>query len=201
MAHRGPRKRAGQDRMRNVFAIAVLGVLLGASPLGAAKAQSQASAAPAPAPAPVQSQPMPATGPVTNLPLPRFVSIKTSRAFARRGPSETHRVDWIYERRDLPVRVTGEFEHWRRVEDSEGEGGWVHYSLLSGVRTVLVVNDMAALRSRPRPEAPQVAYLEAGVVARIMECDPGWCRVSIDGTRGWISRGDVWGLEPGEVLD
>ncbi|WP_370206818.1 SH3 domain-containing protein [Pararhodobacter marinus] len=187
--------------MRNVFAIAVLGVLLGASPLGAAKAQSQASAAPAPAPAPVQSQPMPATGPVTNLPLPRFVSIKTSRAFARRGPSETHRVDWIYERRDLPVRVTGEFEHWRRVEDSEGEGGWVHYSLLSGVRTVLVVNDMAALRSRPRPEAPQVAYLEAGVVARIMECDPGWCRVSIDGTRGWISRGDVWGLEPGEVLD
>ncbi len=201
MAHRGPRKRAWQDRMRNVFAIAVLGVLLGASPLGAAKAQSQASAAPAPAPAPVQSQPMPATGPVTNLPLPRFVSIKTSRAFARRGPSETHRVDWIYERRDLPVRVTGEFEHWRRVEDSEGEGGWVHYSLLSGVRTVLVVNDMAALRSRPRPEAPQVAYLEAGVVARIMECDPGWCRVSIDGTRGWISRGDVWGLEPGEVLD
>lgn len=201
MAHRGPRKRAGQDRMRNVFAIAVLGVLLGASPLGAAKAQSQASAAPAPAPAPVQSQPMPATGPVTNLPLPRVVSIKTSRAFARRGPSETHRVDWIYERRDLPVRVTGEFEHWRRVEDSEGEGGWVHYSLLSGVRTVLVVNDMAALRSRPRPEAPQVAYLEAGVVARIMECDPGWCRVSIDGTRGWISRGDVWGLEPGEVLD
>lgn len=201
MAHRDPRKRAGQDRMRNVFAIAVLGVLLGASPLGAAKAQSQASAAPAPAPAPVQSQPMPSTGPVTNLPLPRFVSIKTSRAFARRGPSETHRVDWIYERRDLPVRVTGEFEHWRRVEDSEGEGGWVHYSLLSGVRTVLVVNDMAALRSRPRPEAPQVAYLEAGVVARIMECDPGWCRVSIDGTRGWISRGDVWGLEPGEVLD
>ncbi|WP_286174189.1 SH3 domain-containing protein [Rhodobacter sp. NTK016B] len=191
--------------MRNVFAIAALGVLLGASPLGAARAQSQAAAAPATQtetePARPQSQPMPATGPVTNLPLPRFVSIKTSRAFARRGPSETHRVDWIYERRDLPVRVTGEFEHWRRVEDSEGEGGWVHYSLLSGVRTVLVLTDMASLRSRPRGDAPQVAYLEAGVVARIMECDPDWCRVSIDGTRGWISRADVWGLEPGEVLD
>jgi len=36
--------------------------------------------------------------------------------------------------------ATAEYEHWRRVEDQDGAGGWVHYSLLSGVRSVLVTN-------------------------------------------------------------
>ena len=123
------------------------------------------------------------------------------RAEARRGPSRSHRLDWVYTARGLPVRVTGEFEHWRRVEDSEGFGGWVHYSQLSGVRTVLVMQDMAPLRSRPMDNAPEVALLESGVVARIVECAPVWCRLNLDGTRGWVLRDALWGLEPDEVLD
>lgn len=140
-------------------------------------------------------------GAQTGLPLPRYVSLKTSYGRARRGPSDSHRVDWVYTRRDLPLRVTGEFEHWRRIEDFEGNGGWVHYALLSGVRTLLVTQDMAPMRASPREGAAEVARLEAGVVARIMECNPDWCRINAEGTRGWVARSAVWGLEPGEVLD
>ncbi|GAB1381199.1 SH3 domain-containing protein [Pararhodobacter sp.] len=156
---------------------------------------TQAAVAPPPA-----ATTAPTVGPETGLPLPRYVSLKTSRGRARRGPSDTHRVDWIYTLRDLPLRVTGEFEHWRRVEDSEGEGGWIHYSLLSGVRTVLVTQDMTPLRALPQPGATELAYLEAGVVARIMECSSGWCRVSVEGSRGWLETSAVWGVEPGEEL-
>lgn len=144
---------------------------------------------------------IPPIGPESGLPLPRYVSLKSARAEARRGPSRSHRLDWVYTARGLPVRVTGEFEHWRRVEDSEGFGGWVHYSQLSGVRTVLVTQDMAPLRSRPMDNAPEVALLESGVVARIVECAPVWCRLNLDGTRGWVLRDALWGLEPDEVLD
>lgn len=143
----------------------------------------------------------PEVGPDSGLPLPRFVSLKTGEANARRGPSLTHRVDWLYTRRDLPLMVTGEYEHWRRVEDSEGQGGWVFYTLLSGVRTVVVQNDMTPIRSNPQTNAHEVALLETGVVAHIMECEPEWCRLSIDGTRGWVHRGALWGLLPNEVLD
>ena len=38
-------------------------------------------------------------GPVTNLPLPRFVSLKVSEGNMRRGPSLTHKIDWSYQRR------------------------------------------------------------------------------------------------------
>ena len=101
----------------------------------------------------------------------------------------------------LPLRVTAEFDNWRRVEDADGEGGWIHYSQLSGVRTVLITQDMAVMRSRPQPDAPEVARLESGVIAHIMECAPGWCRLSIDGTRGWVDRAAFWGVDPGEILN
>ena len=52
------------------------------------------------------------------------------------------------------------------MEDNEGQGGWIYYTLLSGVRTVLIEADGTALRSRPDPAAPVVAEAQAGVIAR-----------------------------------
>ena len=79
----------------------------------------------------------PNRGPVTNLPLPRYVSLKGGEGNARRGPSLSHRIDWVFRHPGMPLRVVAEFGHWRRVEDQDGAGGWVHYSLLSGVRTAI----------------------------------------------------------------
>ena len=42
-------------------------------------------------------------GPVTNLPMPRYVSLKTSEGNVRRGPSLTHRIDWVFKRRGMPL--------------------------------------------------------------------------------------------------
>lgn len=140
-------------------------------------------------------------GSVTNLPLPRFVSIRSGEANVRRGPSTTHRIDWVFTRRDLPVEITAEHGHWRRIRDREGAGGWVHYSLLSGVRTVIVDQDMLPLRSRPDPAAPENARLEQGVIARVQSCAGDWCRLSVDGFRGWAPAAALWGVRPGEVID
>lgn len=140
-------------------------------------------------------------GPETGLPLPRYVSLKSSEGRARRGPARSHMVDWIFTRRDMPLRVTGEFEHWRRIEDSEGQGGWMHYTLLSGVRTALVTHDMAVMRSQPRSNASERAMLERGVVARILTCEAEWCRLGVDGQRGWVERRFLWGIDPHEWLD
>lgn len=138
-------------------------------------------------------------GSVTNLPLPRFVSLKASEANVRRGPSLEHRIDWVFRHRDMPLRVTAEFGHWRRVEDNEGQGGWIYYTLLSGVRTVLIEADGTALRSRPDPEAPAVAEAEAGVIGRLGECRHDWCRITADGEKGWVAKAALWGVEADEI--
>ncbi|MCB2116352.1 MAG: hypothetical protein KDE00_08640 [Rhodobacteraceae bacterium] len=137
----------------------------------------------------------PALGPVTHLPVPRFVSLKAAEGNVRRGPSLAHRIDWVFRHRDMPLRVTAEFGHWRRVEDNEGQGGWIYYTLLSGVRTVLVEDEKTVLRARPDDTAPEVATAEAGVIGRLDDCDGDWCRIVAGGEKGWVHRAALWGVD------
>ncbi|MDA7428133.1 SH3 domain-containing protein [Primorskyibacter aestuariivivens] len=140
-------------------------------------------------------------GPVTNLPLPRFVSMKASEGNVRRGPSLSHRIDWVFKRRDMPLEITAEYGHWRRVRDREGAGGWVHYSLLSGARTVIVEAELLELHVRPKEGTQVTAKLESGVIARLGDCDLEWCRLTSGGYKGWARKSALWGVRPDEIRD
>lgn len=140
-------------------------------------------------------------GKVTNLPIPRYVSMKSDEGNVRRGPSLSHRIDWVFKHRNMPLEVIGEHGHWRRVQDRDGQGGWVHYSLLSGVRHVIVESDLTPVLVKPNRDAPVNAYAEAGVVARLHACDLDWCRISADGKRGWVQKKVLWGVRPDEIRD
>ena len=187
-----------------------LALLTSASPM--AFAQEAGSTAPPARPAIDAASPMPADaapppphdptkGAVTNLPVPRYVSLKTNEGNARRGPGLSHRVDWVFTRAGIPLRVTAEYENWRRIEDAEGVGGWVHYTLLSGVRSVLVTQDMAEVRANPKNDAEIVVQAEQGVIGKLLECDPDWCRIAIDGYKGWILKTALWGVDAGELVE
>lgn len=167
----------------------------------AAAAETPVPATEASAAKPAKPPRDPSKGAVTNLPIPRFVSLKGNEGNARRGPSLTHRIDWVFTTAGMPLRVTAEHENWRRVEDAEGMGGWVHYALLSGVRSALVSADMAEFRVKPDPEALVVFQAERGVVGRLVECQPDWCRMNVQGEKGWIEKSALWGVLPGEVLE
>lgn len=185
------------------------------SPATPTDASADAAASPAPAPqtapdaAAAQPTPQkkakpprdPSKGAVTNLPIPRYVSLKGNEGNARRGPSLTHRIDWVFTTAGTPLRVTAEHENWRRVEDAEGMGGWVHYALLSGVRTALVTAPMADFRMQPDERATVLFQAERGVTGRLLECQPDWCRVNVQGEKGWVQKTALWGVDPGEVLE
>jgi len=138
-------------------------------------------------------------GPVTGLPLPRFVSLKSSEANVRRGPSLNHRVDWVFRHRGTPLEITAEFENWRRVRDADGAGGWVHYTLLSGVRTVLVRIENSPLYEQPRENSDIRARSEDGVIARLGRCTADWCELMVDGYRGWMHKSVLWGVSEDEI--
>lgn len=181
---------------KRTSAVLALAICVGIGPLAVAAQETQAPPANA-----VTAEDGTIRGPATNLPLPRFVSLKANEANVRRGPSLTHRIDWIFLRRDMPLQVVAEYGHWRRVIDREGLGGWVHYSLLSGTRTVIVDVEGQPLFSRPDPSSPHIAVLESGVIARIEECRIDWCRLSTGGYGGWAPKSAVWGVVSDEILD
>lgn len=138
-------------------------------------------------------------GPVTNLPMPRYVSLKAGEANARRGPSLSHKIDWVYKRRGVPLEIYAEYENWRRVRDYEGAGGWIHYSLLSGVRTVLITQDSTNVFRKPDENATVVARFEKNVVADLGTCTKTWCEVEAGGYKGWAQKSALWGVYPSET--
>lgn len=141
-------------------------------------------------------------GAVTSLPLPRYVSLRGSEANARRGPSTSQRVDWTFVRRGLPLLITAEYGNWRRVQDAEGAGGWVHYMLLSGVRTALVQGDAPLpLRAKAEDGAQIRAFAEPGVIAKVAHCLGAWCELETGGVKGWVPRAVLWGVTPDETID
>ncbi|MFC5421008.1 SH3-like domain-containing protein [Bosea sp. CRIB-10] len=147
-----------------------------------------------------------ASGPVSGLPLPRYVSLKSDRVNLREGPSKEHRTSWVFQRAGLPVEVTAEFETWRRVRDADGTEGWVLHSLLSGRRTVLVSpwsknkGETFSLRETNSESAPVVATLEPGVIANVQSCQNTWCRVTVSKIVGYIKQDRLWGVYPNETV-
>ena len=143
----------------------------------------------------------PQKGQVTNLPIPRYVSLKVKEANARRGPSLSHKIDWIYKRQNMPLEIYAEYENWRRVRDFEGLGGWVHYTLLSGTRYVLVKNELLQMRLLPSIDAQVIAKVPRLNIATLDKCNKDWCRIIDDGYKGWVPKKEIWGVYENEVKD
>lgn len=133
---------------------------------------------------------------------PYWASIASGKAMMRAGPGRNYPGTWLYQRRDLPIRVIKTFPNWRLIEDPDGVRGWMLVSLLSDRRTAMVIQgDPRPVRAEPRKSA-RVRYLaEAGVVGRIDKCERGYCRIEIGNKKGYISVSDIYGLSPGETLD
>ncbi|MBV9569399.1 MAG: hypothetical protein JO172_14810 [Hyphomicrobiales bacterium] len=144
-------------------------------------------------------------GPVTKLPMPRFVSLKADSVNLREGPNRDHPVKWIFKRAGLPVEITAEFEQWRRIRDSEGTEGWVLQNLLSGRRTVLIApwskEDAINLFERPDAGSATIAKLQPRVLASVHDCSRNWCRLKSDKFDGYIQEDKLWGVYPRETVE
>jgi len=139
----------------------------------------------------------------SGLPLPRFVSLRSDEVNLRTGPGSRYPVDWIYNRRDLPVEVIAEFEAWRKIRDWQGAEGWVHQSMLSARRMVVVTGTPRHLRAEPDDKAPALATLDANVMGRLISCPhaKSYCKIEVNNIQGWLKRDEFWGVYSGEFIE
>jgi len=133
---------------------------------------------------------------------PYWASIASGEAMTRTGPGKNYPGVWLYQRRDLPVRVLKRYENWRLIQDADGAQGWMLVTLLSDRRTAVV----KAGEQRPVRGAANVGskvrYMAApGAVGHIDHCREGWCHVEFGKREGYIRTSDIWGVSQGEVVD
>jgi SH3-like domain-containing protein len=130
--------------------------------------------------------------------VPRYVSLKRSEVFGRKGPGTDYATVFVYHARGLPVQVVDETTDWRRICDPDGGSAWVSSAMLDGRRTVMAVGSAAiALRRDPSDASPANAFLRPRSVAALSGETGDWREVSVDGAKGWLKSSEVWGLAAG----
>jgi SH3-like domain-containing protein len=134
---------------------------------------------------------------------PYWASIASGQAMTRTGPGKNYPGVWLYQRRDLPVRVVKKYEHWRLIQDPDGAQGWMLVTLLSDRRTGIVKpGDPRPVRAGPSDDSKVRYMVEQGVVGRIDHCrGDGWCRIEIGKKEGYIRTSELWGVGADEVVD
>ena len=137
----------------------------------------------------------------SGLPIPRFVSLRSGEVNARTGPNVRYPIEWVFTRKEMPVEITQEFDTWRRIRDWEGSEGWVHQSMLSGKRSIIITGDVRSVRKEPRSDANVIARAQPGVIGWLRKCQGDWCEVDLKGYRGWMQRAEFWGAYKDEKIE
>lgn len=137
-------------------------------------------------------------------PIPRFVSLNNDKVFVRAGPALRYPIKWIFQKKGMPVEIIQEFDTWRKIRDRDGDEGWIHQSLLSGKRYILVqepAGEQVPLQKSEDVASFVIAKVEPGVVGRLERCGVLRCAVEIGGYSGWMERKYLWGIYDNEKFD
>lgn len=155
-----------------------------------------------------------AEGP-SGLPLPRFVTTRSTPINVRVGPGTKYAVAWVYVKAGTPVEIIQEFDTWRKIRDADGSEGWLHQNLLVGKRAGLVApwkaeGEQIALLRSAADDAGVRAWLTPNFRVDIKECTGTWCEVvatthPVNGSPqsfdGWLHQDELWGVYKGEEFD
>ena len=126
--------------------------------------------------------------------VPYWATIRATELYMRKGPSPDFKIDWVYKRPGLPLKVVRVAQGWRLVVDPDGTQGWVSASLLSPARGAVVVGEgLAAMRAGPEQSAQLRWNAMPGVVGKLGDCEAGWCQFDVAGRSGWVREDRLWG--------
>lgn len=126
--------------------------------------------------------------------VPYWASIRATVVNMRVGPAESYKIDWVYKRVGLPLKVLRRKEGWRLVEDPDGARGWILARFLSRDRTAYVLGDhQTELRKEPSSSSPTLWLIEPGVTGKLDRCEAGWCAFDVDRHRGFVRQDRLWG--------
>ena len=122
-----------------------------------------------------------------------FLSLKKNKVNVRYGPSFESPIKYVYKKIDLPIKQIDKKDNWRRIIDFKNNSGWIHWSQLKKVNSIIPLEDKILFKNSSNFSKP-VAKIEKGRLLIVQKCDGDWCKVKSKKFKGWIRINNVWGF-------
>jgi len=125
-----------------------------------------------------------------------MISINAAKVNMRSGPGADYPVSWQLGRGYPLVKIKTQGQ-WIKVQDFEGDSGWVYGSLTAKKPHMVVKEKLVNVRSGPGKGYKVICQAKYGVVFRTLKRQgglAGWVKVRHgNGPTGWVKRSLLWG--------
>ncbi|QXK92307.1 hypothetical protein HL033_02015 [Neoehrlichia mikurensis] len=123
---------------------------------------------------------------------PYFSSLGFNKVDVRSGPGMEYPIKWIYVKKNLPVKVIGTFNIWKKIRDVEGGEGWVRSNVLKDQEVVIITSDTFGYKS-PNIQDRYIMKIDKFIVLNVIKCDNDWCYVKAEKHKSWVQKKFLWG--------
>lgn len=119
---------------------------------------------------------------------PFYGSLKAEEVNVRAGPGTQYPILWVYKQRGYPVQAIAAYDNWYKIQDPEGEEGWIYQTFFSRQRTVIISPGEPVTLTKGPSGQHALLRLEQGVIAELRQCEATVCRVELNNYKGWLPR-------------
>ena len=121
-----------------------------------------------------------------------FLSLKKNKVNVRYGPSFDSPVKFVYKKVNLPIKQIDKKENWRRIIDFKNNSGWIHWSQLKPINSIICFDDKILFK-KPSNFSKPIAKIKKGRVLILQKCEKKWCKIKTGKFAGWIEANNIWG--------
>ena len=121
-----------------------------------------------------------------------FLMLKNNKVNVRYEPDLNSPIKYIYNKKNLPIKVIDKKENFRRIIDIKNNSGWIHASQLRKNKSFILLENQI-LFSKPTKYSKPIAKIFSGRLLLVKKCKLKWCKIKTENYTGWIKNEKVWG--------
>ena len=121
-----------------------------------------------------------------------YLILKNNEVNVRYGPGFDYPINYVYKKKNLPIKVIDKKENFRRIIDFKKNSGWIHISQLKKGKSLILLEDQI-LFSKPTRYSKPIIKISKGRLLLVKKCKKKWCKVKTEDYLGWIITNNIWG--------
>ena len=96
-----------------------------------------------------------------------FFSLKKDIVNVRYGPSFESPIKYVYKKINLPIKQIDKKENWRRIIDFKNNSGWIHWSQLKKINSIIPLEDKILFKKPSNFSEPLATIKKGRVLVKI----------------------------------